>query len=128
MITNQDVTLTMEEVMNPGIKAGQDPSFPNAPIKWRKEHAIDKAQAEGITLNEDHWNVICALQEYYVRHEDRRINTRELHDALDEKFHEKGGIMYLYELLPRGPIAQGCRLAGLKVPAGAINQSFGSVV
>ena len=56
--------------------------------------------------------------------ENKRINTRELHDALDEKFHEKGGLMYLYELLLRGPIAQGCRLAGLKVPAGAINSSF----
>lgn len=128
MTTHQDNPHTMEEVLNPGVTAGQDPNFPNAPIEWRKEHAIDKAQAEGITLSDDHWNVISALQEYFVRHEDKRINTRELHDALDEKFHTKGGITYLYELLPGGPIAQGCRLAGLEAPAGAVNSSFGSVV
>jgi tRNA 2-thiouridine synthesizing protein E len=34
---------------------------------------------------------------------------------------------YLYTLLPGGPIAQGCRLAGLKPPAGAVDQGFGSV-
>lgn len=128
MKTNQDSPLTMEEVLQPGSKAVQDPNFPNAPIEWRKEHAIDTAQSEGITLSDDHWDVISALQEYFVHHESKRINTRELHDALDEKFHRKGGITYLYTLLPGGPIAQGCRLAGLKVPVGAINSSFGSVV
>ncbi len=128
MKTTQDNPLTMEEILNPGITAGQDPSFPHAPIEWRKEQAIDKAQTESITLSDDHWDAIRALQAYYARHEGKRINTRELHDALDEKFHEKGGITYLYALLPGGPVAQGCRLAGLEAPAGAVNASFGSVV
>lgn len=52
---------------------------------------------------------------------------RELHDALDEKFHWKGGIGYLYRLFPGGPIAQGCRIAGLRAPAGAVDRGFGSV-
>ena len=51
---------------------------------------------------------------------------RQLHDALDERFHAKGGLKYLYEVFPGGPIAQGCRFAGLKPPAGAADKSFGS--
>jgi tRNA 2-thiouridine synthesizing protein E len=55
------------------------------------------------------------------------VNARELHDALEEKFHVKGGMRYLYVLFPGGPIAQGCRLAGLPTPTGAVDLSFGSV-
>jgi hypothetical protein len=47
--------------------------------------------------------------------------------ALDERFHHKGGMRYLYQLLPGGPVAQECRLAGLKAPAGAVDKGFGSV-
>ena len=97
-------------------------------MEWKEDHAVNLAQGEGIKLGDNHWEVIRALQEYFVRHENDRINTRELHDALDEKFHQKGGIKYLYELLPGGPIAQGCRLAGLQAPAGSADTGFGSVV
>ena len=66
-----------------------------------------------------------ALQEYFARNE--VVNVRVLHDALDEKFHVKGGMKVLYEMFPGGPVAQGCRLAGLEAPAGAVDKSFGSV-
>ena len=69
-----------------------------------------------------------ALQDYYVRHGPKRINIRELHDALEERFYHKGGIKYLYLLFPGGPVAQGCRIAGLVPPAGAADKGFGSVV
>ena len=80
-----------------------------------------------LTLGDDHWAVVRGLQEFFARHEYGVVNLRELHDALDEKFHHKGGMKYLYALLPGGPIAQGCRLAGLKPPRGAVDLSFGSV-
>jgi tRNA 2-thiouridine synthesizing protein E len=51
---------------------------------------------------------------------------RELHDALDERFHASGGMKYLYRLFPRGPVAQGCRIAGLHSPANVVDRSFGS--
>ena len=69
---------------------------------------------------------LVALQEYYKRHNESTINLRELHDALDEKFHRQGGIRHLYQILPGGPVAQGCRIAGLTAPAGATDKSFGS--
>ncbi|MCG6939075.1 MAG: TusE/DsrC/DsvC family sulfur relay protein [Gammaproteobacteria bacterium] len=99
-------------------------SFPNAPTDWDIETAKATAQAEGITLSNDHWELIRALQEYYTKVEFPHL--RQIKDALDEKFHSRGGMKYLYEIMPGGPVAAGCRLAGLEVPAGAIDKSFGS--
>lgn len=98
------------------------------PEDWTDENAENIALSEGLKLSNDHFEVIHALQEYYSRHELKKINVRELHDALDEKFHHNGGMKYIYNLFPGGPIAQGCRLAGLKPPAGAADKGFGSVV
>ena len=105
-----------------------NPGFPHAPENWTTQFAEQVAQQEGIKLDEQHWAMIRALQEYFHKHQEIEINARELHDALDEKFHAKGGIRYLYQILPGGPVAQGCRLAGLQPPAGSSNKGFGSVM
>lgn len=105
-----------------------DPDFPHAPFEWTREETLNTARAEGLELEEDHWETIRALQRYYAHHaDDATINLRDLHDALDEHFHQKGGLKYLYTLFPGGPIAQSCRLAGLKAPFMASDPSFGSV-
>ena len=95
---------------------------------WSEEDANAVATKEGINLTDDHFEVLHALQEFYSRNEIKHINMRELHDALDEKFHYKGGLKYLYDLFPGGPIAQGCKIAGLQPPVGAIDKGFGSAV
>ncbi len=102
------------------------PSYPNAPDDWSPETAVEHAKEEQIELTSDHWEELAALQEYYAKHE--RVNLRELSDALEERFHAKGGKRYLFSLFPGGPIAQGCRLAGLEMPRGAVDQGFGSIV
>ena len=105
-----------------------DPRFPHAPEGWSPESAARTAQGEGLELGEAHLEVVRALQEYRARHaENVAVNLRELHDALDEKFHRDGGMRHLYMLFPGGPVAQGCRVAGLPVPAGAVDRGFGSV-
>ena len=101
--------------------------FPNASEDWTPERARDLAAQEKLTLTTDHWVVINALQAYYAKTEEIDRNMREMHDMLEERFHSKGGMKYLYELFPGGPIAQGCRLAGLKAPAIAVDKGFGSV-
>ena len=103
------------------------PGYPYAPEDWSEVEAIKMAHDEDVELGADHLELLRALQEYFSKHSRQGVNTRELHDALDEKFHVKGGIKYLYALLPKGPVTQGCRLAGLLVPAGAIDRSYGSV-
>lgn len=110
-----------------GIVSEQDPEFPHAPPGWTPAGAVQAARQEGLELGGVHWEALRALQEYFARHEGIAINMRELHDALEEKFHRQGGIKALYLLFPGGPVAQGCRIAGLKAPAGAVDMGFGSV-
>jgi tRNA 2-thiouridine synthesizing protein E len=117
----------MDEIVGGGSDPGKDPRFPHAPAGWTRALASEAARREGLELGEEHWAALRALQEYFVRHEATAVNLRELHDALDEKFHRQGGIRHLYSLFPGGPVAQGCRLAGLKAPAGAVDRGFGSV-
>lgn len=122
------MTSVMNAITDTASGAAKDPAFPNAPADWTCATARQLADQAGLNLNEDHWDAVRALQEYYAKHEPAFINTRELHDALDEKFHGRGGMKYLYHLFPGGPVAQGCRIAGLKAPAGAADKGFGSVV
>jgi tRNA 2-thiouridine synthesizing protein E len=117
---------SMDDILHPGAKKSADPDFPNAPEGWQKTTAIEAAKNEGLALDDDHWELVRALQEYFAKHE--RPNVRELVDALEEKFYQKGGLRHLYKLFPGGPVAQGCRLAGIEVPAGAVDKGFGSVV
>jgi tRNA 2-thiouridine synthesizing protein E len=99
--------------------------FPNAPHGWDLDTAMSVAKHDGIQLRDDHWELIGALQEYYHKVEFPKL--RQVKDALEERFHTRGGMKYLYEILPEGPVAEGCKLAGLNVPAGAVDKSFGSV-
>lgn len=116
---------TMYDIVHPGVEAVMDPSFRDAPEGWTPAQARELAAKTGFNLTEDHWEVIRVLQGCYKDEVSPRI--RLLHDALNARFTRKGGMKYLFGILPGGPIAQGCALAGLKPPAGATNVSFGSV-
>jgi tRNA 2-thiouridine synthesizing protein E len=100
-------------------------SFPNAPKNWDLNMARETAKTDGVKLSDDHWDLIRALQEYYQKVEFPHM--RQIKDALEEKFHSRGGMKYLYQIIPGGPVAEGCKLAGLNIPAGAVDLSFGSV-
>lgn len=99
--------------------------FPYAPDNWVIDNAKQVAAGEGFELTDDHLEVIRSIQEYFSKTE--FFKPRQLLDALDERFHSKGGLKYLYTLLPKGPVAQGCRISGMEPPAGTIDESFGSV-
>jgi tRNA 2-thiouridine synthesizing protein E len=116
----------LEEIAGAESETRTAAQFPYAPADWTRESALRAAQQEGLKLGADHWEAVRALQSYYARHEQIAIDIRELHDALDELFHRKGGMKYLYQIFPAGPVAQGCRLASLKAPAGATDKGFGS--
>ena len=117
---------SMERILNPGA-AGEAPAgFAHAPPGWSPDAARSRAADEGLELTEDHWEAVRAIHEYCERHPEG-VNVRELHDALGERFHARGGMRYLYLLFPGGPVAQGCRMAGIAAPAGAVDPGFGSV-
>lgn len=123
--TPRPVPRTIFDIMHPGTETASDPSFRDAPDGWTPAHARALAAEAGLTLTEDHWEVIRVLQGCYKDEVLPRI--RLLHDALEARFGSRGGMKYLFEILPGGPIAQGCVLAGLKPPHGARDLSFGSV-
>lgn len=114
----------MTELMNPGA-VQRFPEFPLAPSDWSPDQAREAAARDGIDLTEDHWATVRALHGLFAN--DPPPNVRTLHDALGEAFHPKGGLKYLFGLFPGGPVAQGCRFAGLVAPSGAVDKSFGSV-
>lgn len=117
-----------QDYIRPGYETRANPDFPHAAIDWSRDSAEALARAQGLTLTEEHWQVVRALQEIHARDEEATLNARELHDALDEHFHAEGGIKYLYTLFPKGPLAQGCLIAGLQPPAGTQDKGFGSAV
>lgn len=116
---------TMHTILHPGTMLQDDTEFRDAPEDWSPERARQFAAGAGLKLTEDHWEVVRVLQGCYKDEVSPRI--RLLRDALDARFASKGGMKYLFEILPGGPIAQGCGLAGLKPPRGAKDLSFGSV-
>ena len=108
------------------MKQATNIDFSNAPHGWNPALATQIAEENDLDLTEDHWEAIKGLQEYFSKHDFGK--RRELVDALDEKFHVKGGMKYLYRLFPSGPVAQGCVIAGIQPPSGSVDPSFGSVV
>ena len=121
------MTESMNDVLHPRGDTAGSPEFPHAPAEWTRQSAETTASAEGLELGVDHWDTVRALQEYFARHDSPDVNARELCDALDEKFHTRGGLKYLYTLFPGGPVSQGCRVAGIEPPAGSRDCGFGSV-
>lgn len=85
------------------------------------------AAKEGLTLTEDHLEAIRVLQNCYIQQRDVAPSLHDLKQALEDKFKTKGGNQYLYKIFPGGPVAQGCRIAGLKAPITALDKGFGSV-
>ena len=107
---------TINDFVNPGASAERDPSFPDAPEGWTTAEAEAMATKYGLTLGEDHWEIIRVLQGCYRDEAAPRIRT--LCAAMKARFKGKGGAEYAYELFPAGPLAQGCKLAGLLPPSG----------
>jgi len=74
------------------------------------------AAAEGIALEDAHWQVIAYLRDSFREHghsPNFRTMLKEMQEidpALDNK--------KLYELFPMGPAKQGARIAGLPKPFG----------
>ncbi len=90
-----------------------------------RERIEERAAAKGITLNDDHWKVIN-----FVRMVSAQANqtprARDIAEQLYEKFADKGGSKYLYELFPAGPVSIAAELADIEPPLNAKNPSFGS--
>jgi tRNA 2-thiouridine synthesizing protein E len=93
---------------------------------WSPLIAQRQAEAEGIFLSDEHWEIIIYLRERYREFGGAR-SAREILHELEEKFSDGHGRLGLYELFPRGPVSQASRIGGLPLPPYSSDPSFGSV-
>jgi tRNA 2-thiouridine synthesizing protein E len=81
---------------------------------WSEDFARAQAQAEGLLLTPEHWQVIDFLRAYYTEHGVQaqvRVMIRHFAQAWGP---QRGNNHVLHDLFPRGgPQKQGNRLAGL---------------
>lgn len=88
--------------------------------QWNENVATHMAKEDGITLGEEHWEIIRFLREYFQKYQIApmiKILTKEIGKTMGK---EKGNTKYLYELYPAGPAKQACKFAGLPKPTGCV--------
>ena len=92
---------------------------------WNRNKSAKRAMHEGISLTDQHWDVIAYLRSQYLEHGLPRF-ARTTSRALNREFAPQGGNKYLHSLFAGGPVTQGSRLANLRTPASATDVSFGT--
>ena len=88
--------------------------------QWSIELADIIAAAENIEMDDDHWEVVSFLRNYYEKYQIApavRVLIKAIRRTLGP---EKGNSRYLYQLFPYGPARQACKIAGLPKPTGCI--------
>jgi tRNA 2-thiouridine synthesizing protein E len=84
------------------------------PADWNETIAQALAQEEQITLNDDHWDAIRFMREYFEEHQiaaDARFVIKHLGERYGREAQKK-----LFELFPYGYVKQACKIAGMKRP------------
>lgn len=115
-----------DSIANAQLQDNDPQGYIGALDRWSPRLASRLADEEGIVLTDEHWQIIFCLRESY-RLLGPAWTAREMTHRLQGEYAEVGGLHYLYELFPHGPLAQACRLAGLPLPLGTLSSSFGSV-
>ncbi len=82
--------------------------------EWSKDFAYAQAEVEGLKLNDEHWEVVNFLRDYYEKHR-VQCEVRKMIKHFKQVWGtERGNSSYLHKIFPRGgPQKQGNRLAGL---------------
>ena len=85
-----------------------------SPDDWDKDVAEVIAAAEGITLTQDHWDVIEYLRDAYLNHNGEQPNNRAILKTVQEKWAgRKVDNKILFDLYPGNPSKQAGKIAGL---------------
>lgn len=92
---------------------------------WSEDLAHSLATQENIKLTDEHIDVLNYLRKYYDKN-GQGYNARTLLTVMEFEFGKWEGKRHLYELFPKGPVSQGCKLAGIPLPPNCNDPSFGS--
>ena len=81
---------------------------------WDKDVATAIAAAEGLTLSQDHWDVVEYLRDAFFNHNGEQPNNRAILKAMQEKWSgRKVDNKTLFDLFPGNPSKQAGMIAGL---------------
>ena len=81
---------------------------------WEKDVAETIAAAEGLTLTQDHWDVIEYLRDAFINHNGEQPNNRAILKAMQDKWAgRKVDNKTLFDLFPGNPSKQAGKIAGL---------------
>lgn len=94
--------------------------------QWDRTVASKLASEEGIKLTDEVWSVVSFLRRYFEEYGGIEY-SRDLSALLDQKYQNQGGLKHLFTLFPKGPVSQGCKIAGIPLPKDSRNLSFGTV-
>jgi tRNA 2-thiouridine synthesizing protein E len=88
--------------------------FLESPDDWDKQVAEVIAAAEGLTLTQDHWDVIEFLRDAYFNHNAEQPNNRTILKAMQDQWPgRKVDNKTLFDLFPGNPSKQAGKIAGL---------------
>ena len=81
---------------------------------WDRDVGEAIAAAEGVSLTQDHWDVIEYLREAFFEHNGEQPNNRAILKAMQEKWPgRKVDNKTLFDLFPGNPSKQAGMIAGL---------------
>jgi TusE/DsrC/DsvC family sulfur relay protein len=87
--------------------------------EWSESFARALAAEEGLTLTEEHWEVIRFIRDYYTKHRVQAQVRTMIKHFRDLWGPERGNNHYLHAIFPNGgPQKQGNRLAGIRKTKG----------
>lgn len=84
------------------------------PSDWNEEIAEVLAGEENIGLNDEYWDIIRFMRDYYEEHQvaaDARFVIKHLAERVGRDAQKK-----LFELFPYGYVKQACKIAGMRRP------------
>ncbi|WP_455210705.1 TusE/DsrC/DsvC family sulfur relay protein [Kaarinaea lacus] len=94
--------------------------------QWDRSVASKLAGQEDLELTDERWDVVNFLRKHFDD-----VGTieysRDMSALLDQRYKSKGGLKYLFTVFPKGPVNQGCKIAGIPVPKDSKDPSFGNV-
>ena len=84
------------------------------PSNWNEDVAKLLAEEESLTLNDDHWDAIRFMRDFYAENQvaaDARFVIKHLAQRMGKDAHKK-----LFELFPYGYVKQACKISGMRRP------------
>ena len=93
---------------------------------WSVAAAIKMAKDDGLTLTDEHIEILNYLRKYSDKN-GQGYNARTMLGVMEFEFGKWEGKRRLYQLFPHGPVSQGCKYAGIPLPPECNDNSFGSV-